>query len=72
MRTRCSEPGRPRGWLPLCILAAACAVLGSGCAKREPPPPSPPPPPPLTEWPNGVTPPLKIADELIVQIPLQY
>lgn len=68
MRTRCSE----RGWLRLSVRVAACAVLSSGCAKREPPPPVPPPPAPLTEWPNGVTPPLKITDELILQIPLQY
>jgi len=73
MLTRCSERARRRGRLRPGILLLACAALTSGCAKREPPPPpAPPPPPPLTEWPNGVTPPLKITDELILQIPLQY
>jgi len=53
------------------MLLAACAAVTSGCAKRAPPP-APPPPPQLTEWPSGVTPPLKITNELILQIPLQY
>ena len=65
MRIRCSE-------LRFSTLLAACAAVACGCAKREPPPPAPPPPPPLTEWPQGVTPPLKITDQLILEIPLQY
>lgn len=50
----------------------AVSVLAAGCARQPPPPPAPPPPPPLTEWPQGLTPPLKITDQLTLQIPLQF
>jgi len=47
-------------------------VLAAGCSRQAPAPPPPPPAPPLTEWPNGVTPPLKITDQLTLRIPLEY
>ncbi len=52
------------------FLVAVCALL-SACARKPPVPPTPPPPP-LTEWPKGVTAPLKINDQLTLEIPLQY
>ena len=47
-------------------------TLAAGCAKK-PAAPAPAPPPPLpTEWPQGKTAPLKITEELSLEIPLQY
>jgi hypothetical protein len=56
------------------LIALLAVVLSVGCARQPsaPPPPPPPPPPPLTEWPKGLTPPLKITDQLTLEIPLQY
>ncbi|MBV8909495.1 MAG: hypothetical protein JOZ89_01925 [Gammaproteobacteria bacterium] len=80
MRTPFFEPDPPQGGrcpavsaaVGRCLfLAALCALLGA-CARRPPEPPAPPPPAPLTEWPSGVTPPLKITEELTLEIPLQY
>jgi len=65
MRTRSSE----RAAL---IALLTAGVLGAGCARQPPPPPAQPPPPPLTEWPKGLTPPLKITDQLTLRIPLEY
>src|SRR5579864_9202864 len=53
------------------VLAALCAVLAA-CTRKPPAPPAPPPPPPLTEWPQGVTAPLKVTDQLTLEIPLRY
>ena len=53
------------------FIATLCLLLGA-CARKPPAAPPPPPPPQLTEWPKGVTPPLKITDQLTLQIPLQY
>lgn len=55
-----------------CILIAAVSALLSACARKPPAAPPPPPPPPLTEWPKGVSAPLKITDQLTLRIPLQY
>jgi len=50
---------------------ALCALF-SACSRQPPAPPAPPPPPPLTQWPQGVTVPLKITEQLTLEIPLQY
>ncbi|HYM43101.1 MAG TPA: hypothetical protein VET46_10100 [Steroidobacteraceae bacterium] len=55
-----------------CIVLGVLGLLAGGCARQPPLPPTPPPPPPLTEWPQGLTPPLKITDELTLRIPLGY
>lgn len=65
MRTPSSERARR------IVLAALCALFAA-CARKAPAPPAPPPAPPLTEWPKGVTAPLKVTDELTLEIPLQY
>jgi hypothetical protein len=65
MRTRCSE----RSAL---IALLSASALSAGCARQPPPPPPQPPPAPLTEWPGGLSPPLKITDQLTLRIPLGY
>ena len=64
MRTRSSERAL-RALLAVWVLAA-------GCSRQPSAPAAPPPAPPLTEWPKGVTAPLKITDQLTLQIPLEY
>lgn len=65
MPTASTSRGRSLTLLTLCLLAV-------GCAKQPAPPAPPSAPPPLTEWPQGVSSPLKITDELTLAIPLQY
>jgi hypothetical protein len=55
---------------PLILLTLS--LLAAGCGKPPPAPPPPPAPAPLTEWPKGVSAPLKITDQLTLAIPLQY
>jgi hypothetical protein len=66
MRTRFSETRCRVG-----LLAAAC-LTAAGCTQHRPVPAPVPPPPPPTHWPVGHTPPLKITDQLILEIPLQH
>jgi hypothetical protein len=54
------------------LILLTLSLAAAGCGRQPPAPSAPPPPPPLTEWPRGLTPPLKITDELTLAIPLQY
>lgn len=65
MPTASIEGARP-------LLLVISSLLAAGCAKQPPAAPAPPAPPPLTEWPKGVSAPLKITDQLTLAIPLQY
>jgi hypothetical protein len=68
MRTRYSEA--PVG--ALCALAA-CAVVCAGCARKPPAaPPAVRAAEPPRAWPQGRSAPVKISDQLILSIPLQY
>jgi hypothetical protein len=59
--------------LPVTAVLCLCAALASGCGRRESAPtagaeaePAP------REWPQGRSAPLKVTDQLILAIPLQY
>jgi hypothetical protein len=68
MRTRYSEA--PFG--ALCALAM-WAVFCGGCARKAPTAaPAPRPAEPLRTWPQGRSAPVKITDQLVLAIPLQY
>ena len=61
--------------LPRAPSTAAIAVgllAATGCARKQEPAPAVRPPPPPTAWPEGRTGPLRITDELVLAIPLQY
>lgn len=66
------RPTSPNRCRPLAVALVLCAAAAAGCAKKVPTPLAPPPPPPISEWPKGVTAPLKITDQLTLAIPLQY
>lgn len=50
------------------VLLIAVLVAVAGCARKH----QPPPPPALTAWPQGHTEPIKVTDELTVEVPLQF
>jgi hypothetical protein len=67
MPTRCSEGAR--GWA---LLLLACAVL-AGCGRQAGVANAPSEEQPLPkEWPQGLSEPLKITDQLVLAIPLGY
>jgi hypothetical protein len=70
MRTRCSENAR---CLSACALAL-CTLAVAGCARRQHAPPAAPESSVATlhAWPQGHTAPLKITDDLVLEIPLEY
>ena len=73
MRTRCSD--RPRAALIRAALLTICVLAAAGCARKNAGSGSGAPAQPgeiLRSWPQGVTAPLKVTDELTVAIPLQY
>jgi hypothetical protein len=54
--------------LRLVAVVALVILALAGCRKH----PSAPPPPPRTAWPEGHTAPIKITDQLTLEIPLQF
>jgi hypothetical protein len=65
---RCSEAHAGA----LCALAV-CALVCGGCTRKPPAAASAPPPvQPPRAWPQGRSAPVKITDQLILAIPLQY
>ncbi len=58
---------------PRAAVLVLCGIACAGCAKQRPPAPAAPAPaPPLQAWPRGHTPPAKITDSLVLEIPLEY
>jgi len=60
--------------LPLAAALAVCTVACAGCGRMPSGGSAVPnePPPQLREWPQGRTAPVRITDQLILSIPLQY
>lgn len=73
MRRRCFKSAcAPRGAI-LGGLLALTVLACSGCGRKSHgPPPAQPPPPAPTAWPQGRSEPLKITDDLTLEVPLEY
>jgi len=68
MRTRCFEARAAAA----CALLALCVLAAGGCSRKSGPAPSEQAPPPLREWPQGRAAAVKITDQLLLSIPLQF
>jgi hypothetical protein len=72
MTLRPSRRRRPAALLRLAVVLIASAVAAGGCSRKPAPAVTEQAPPAPREWPQGRTAPVKITDELILSIPLQF
>ena len=74
MRKQCSRGGaRTCGGAILGALLALGVLVCSGCSRKsQEPQRAQPPAPALTAWPQGRSEPLRITDELTLEVPLEY
>jgi hypothetical protein len=74
MRKRSFKKARtPGGGVPLGVLLVLGFLVCSGCARKSPGPQhAQPPVPALSAWPQGRSEPLKITDDLSLEVPLEY
>jgi hypothetical protein len=73
MRRWCFKSVRTPGAAILGVVLVLGVLVCSGCARKsQAPQRAQPPPPALTAWPQGRTQPLKITDDLTLEVPLEY